>query len=693
MRRASISILAICVVGAPTAARADEVIVVHGDRPREGIDDLTGDDQADRDRRMALAEPPFVTRIHVDEHAGEQATLADVVGASAGTHVRSLGGLGGFSSISVRGAASGHTTVLVDGVPLSRVATVTADLGRFELDSFSEVELYRGGVPVALGGAALGGALALETRLGARDDTARDDLWASAGVGSFGARHLRARWGRGDPLEGTAATVELGYAGAAGDFTFFDDGGTNLNPDDDGWSVRGNNGYDHGDAVVRVGGAAWVAGARALVRRQGLPGSATAPAMRARLDTASVLGDGGWAGETAELRGWALVERTRFADRAGEIGLGGEDRRYLTAAAGATAAQRWTFTRHALALAVDGRADWFRDDDLLDGGARTEGARVAGGVAISDDLALLDGRWIVEPALRLDVLRTDPLVDRYLPGMPEAPARTDLAPSPRLSSRALLGADVAIKGSAGWYFRSPTLTELYGDRGFIVGSPDLRAERGPTCDLGVVVSPAEAAGPVDRILVETVGFASWPRDAIALVTSGGLVARPLNVGDARLAGVEASASARLARTLTLSGNYTFLATEQRSDTPSYHGKPLPQRPRHAAYARADVARTVRGRTGVVWLDLAWIAGNFLDQAARNELPARRLVGAGVKLEVGGGVTVGLEAKNLLDARVERVALDPAPSPELSSVPRAVADFGGYPLPGRALYLAVEWRLP
>lgn len=683
-------ILFLAIVCAPTAARADEVIVVHGDQPREGIGDLTGDEAADRDRRAALAEPPFVTRIHVDEHAGENATLSDVVAASAGTHVRTLGGLGSFSSISVRGAASGHTTVLIDGVPLSRVAAVTADLGRFELDSFAEVDLYRGGVPVALGGAALGGALALETRLGAGADGAH--VWLSAGGGSFGARHLRGRWGAGDPIDGTAATVELGYAGAEGDFTYFDDGGTNLDPDDDGWQTRDNNGYDHGDAVVRVGGAAWVAGARALLRRQGLPGSAYDPSMRARLDTASVLGDGGWSGEVTELRGWLLFERQRFADRAGEIGLGGEDRRYLTAAAGATGAWRWSFGRHVAAIAGDGRADWFRDDDLLDGGTRVRGARLAAGVAVADDIALLDGRWIVEPALRLDVLRTDPIVDRNDPGMTEAPIRTDLSPSPRISTRALLGVDVAIKASAGWYFRSPTLLELYGDRGFYVGSPDLRSERGPSFDAGVVVAPDKRFGVADRVLVETAAFASWPRDTIAVVTTGGLIARPLNVGDSRLAGVESSASVRLARTVTLAGNYTFLSTEQRSDTPSYDGKPLPQRPRHAAYLRGDVARTVRGHTGVVWVDLAWIAGNYLDQAALNQVPSRRLLGAGLKLEVGGGVTVGVEAKNLLDARIEHVPLDPAPRPDLSSVPRAVADFGGYPLPGRAFYLAVEWRL-
>jgi vitamin B12 transporter len=695
MSRTLVSILllvSVALSGAP-AARADETIVVHGDPPRGGLDDLHGDAADARDRRGALAEPPFVTRIHVDERAAEAATLAEVVAASVGTHVRSLGGLGGFSSISVRGAASGHTQVIVDGVPLSKVASVTADLGRLELASFAEVELYRGGVPAALGGAALGGALSLATRTGR--GAAGERVWLSAGAGSFGARHLRARWGDGDPVDGLAATAGLGYASADGDFVYFDDGGTNLDPEDDGWRVRRNNGYEHLDLAARVAAPSWSAGLRGLVRRQGLPGSATAPAERARLDTASVAADAGARTDTSsgavELRGWTLVEAQRYLDHDAEIGLGAEDRRYLTVATGATAGAVVSRGRHRATAAIDGRVDWFRDVDVMGGGDRVRGARLAGAAALSDDVALAGGRWVIEPAVRLDVLFTDPIVDRYVPGMPEAPVRTDVAPSPRVSTRALVTGDVAFKASAGWYFRTPTLAELYGDRGFLVGSPDLHAERGPSVDAGWVVAPAGRHGPVDRVLIEAAGFASWPRDTIALVSTGALVARPLNVGDARLAGVEATATARLARAVTVAGNYTFLASEQRSATPSYDRKPLPQRPRHSVYTRVDVAREVRARTAVAWADAAWIGGNYLDQAALNRVPARRLVGAGLKLELGAGVTLGVEVKNLLDARIEHVRLDPAPRPDLAEVPRAVADVAGYPLPGRAVYVAVEWQ--
>jgi len=126
--------------------------------------------------------------LHPDEHPAA-ASIADAVATAVGAHTRSLGGLGAYASVTVRGAAPGHTAILIDGVPLARIAAVTTDLGRFSLDAFGQVDLYRGAVPVELGGAGVGGALNLLTRLGRGDHGER--VSASVGAGSFGARHLR----------------------------------------------------------------------------------------------------------------------------------------------------------------------------------------------------------------------------------------------------------------------------------------------------------------------------------------------------------------------------------------------------------------------------------------------------------------------------------------------------------------------
>lgn len=699
MRRLSIIIL---LAIASSTARADdppsvgdETIVIV-DHARGGPGDALGDDPAARDRGRALGDAPFVSIIHPDDRAGELATLAEALAHLVGTQVKSLGGLGGYSALSVRGAPPGHTAVLVDGVPLSRIASVTADLGRFELDGVDQVELYRGAVPVELGGAGVGGALDLITRLGRGARGER--ILVSAGVGSFGARHLRAR--AGDDLAGgrVRAMATAGYTGATGDYRYFSDGGTILDRSDDSWPTRANNGFDQVDAAVRLGGTgdhAPVGGVRATWRHQGLPGTASAPAYHADLSTISALADAAIAtpigAAVGTHRGFVLVERQRYRDRDGEVGLGVQDRRYLSGSAGATTAWALGVGRHRASAAVDLRGDVFRDHDDLTDRPRVTGDRLAGGLALADDVSITPALAIV-PAVRVDAVRTAPAANPDEPADPMAIAiRRNALVSPRLTARWLAGPDLAIKASAGRYARLPTVLELFGDRGFIVGAPGLRPETGISGDAGVVWAPARRYdGNVDRITVEAAVFASRPRDTIALVTTAGGIARAHNTGDARIVGVELAGTLRVDRALTVTANYTLLDGVQRTDEPSFAGKRLPRQPRHALYGRADFATTIEDRLAIVWTDAEYQSTTYLDQANLLAEPGRVLAGAGVKLALGAGVLVGLECRNLTDRKLVARTLDPPPRPDLTSVPMALSDVAGFPLPGRAFYLTAEW---
>src|SRR5690606_20646876 len=158
-----------------------------------------------------------------------------------------------YESISVRGAAPGHTSVLVDGVPLARLASVTTDLGRYALDAFGEVELYRGAVPIELGGAGVGGALNMVTRLGPGPRGER--VRASLGAGSFGARHLRLHYGDRHRDGSLLSSTSIGYQAARGDYSYYFDNGTPLNLRDDSYEQRRNNGFTQVDAVSRLGTA------------------------------------------------------------------------------------------------------------------------------------------------------------------------------------------------------------------------------------------------------------------------------------------------------------------------------------------------------------------------------------------------------------------------------------------------------
>lgn len=653
--------------------------------------DRKPDSEAARDRDRALGDAPFVTIVHAEDHPATT-SVADALGSTVGVHTRSLGGLGAYQSISVRGTAPGHTSVLVDGVPLARLATVTTDLGRYTLDSFGEVELYRGAVPLELGGAGVGGALNLVTRLGRGEHGERIHL--STGAGSYGSRHVRARYG---DRFGDVETVTLaGYQAAAGDYTFFNNMGTELNLRDDAYQTRRNNGFSQVDVVTRAGriDRSLVGGARLAWKSQGVPGGTSDPTVVTNMSTLDVLGDVRGDVEvgvaTARQLGYFLVENQHLRDPDGELKLGEQNRAYLTLSGGASSTWTVPLGVHRLGAGVEVRGDRFRDADRMNVRDALIGDREGGAVMTAVDFAL-DPTVVVTPAMRLDVVRTAPIpVGIEMTDAPEMPTRYDAIPSPRVSVRASVSEDVAIKTSAGWYVRLPTLIELFGNRGAVLGRPDLRPERGPSSEVGVVWAPAAALGEFDRLLVEASVFGTRSHDTIVFIHSVGLVTRPQNVANAQTYGGEIVASARIARTVSVTANYTRLITEQISEDAGYNGKELPRKPGHDLYARADVVREVLGRQVSLWLDASWLSLSYDDQANFMPVPGRLLIGTGARVELAGGLAVSIAVENLANRRVEQYPLDPPPRPDFTQTPKALADVAGFPLPGRSLYVSLEW---
>ncbi len=678
-------------------ARADGEAVDAGGETIVVIDRAPDPDAAStaRDRDRALGDAPFVTVVHAEDHPATT-SVADALGATAGVQSRSLGGLGAYESISVRGTAPGHTSVLVDGVPLARLVAVSGDLGRFTLDSFGEVELYRGAVPIELGGAGVGGALNLVTRLGrgARGERVR----ASIGGGSYGARHVRAHYGdvhRGGAL---LSAVNVGYQGATGDYSFFNDNGTPLNTRDDAYRDRRNNGFSQVDAAARVGTRERdaVGGIRTVYKRQGLPGSANQPSFASSLATFDIVGDGRFDVQvgraTARQLGYVLVETQQMRDPDNEIGLGAQHRAYLTLSGGAQSTLSVPVGRHRVTAGIEGRADRFHDDDRLDTRETLRGDREGGAALAAFDVALdSQATIVVTPSVRLDVVRTAAAPEGEGPmALVEIPTRWDSIPSPRVSARAALTADVAVKTSAGYYVRLPTLVELFGNRGTLIGSPDLQAERGSSTDVGIVWAPAKAIGTVDRILVEASAFATRSRDTIAFVSSVGYVARAMNIANAQTYGSELVASARFARSVAITANYTRLVTQQLTTDVNYANKALPRQPGHALYARIDAQHRIAGRRAQLWIDGSWQSETYLDQANYMRIPARTLAGAGLRVEIAARVAGALTVENMFDVRTQRIPLDPPPRADLTSTSIALADIGGFPLPGRSLYLTLDW---
>src|SRR5262245_65943755 len=108
-------------------------------------------------------------------------TLAEALSNTVGVQVRRFGGLGDFSTVSVRGFSPGQVQVYLDGVPLSRADNEVVNLSDLPLDAVDHVEVYRGTTPLIFSQSGPGGVVNVGTRRPGETPLAA----ASASYGSF----------------------------------------------------------------------------------------------------------------------------------------------------------------------------------------------------------------------------------------------------------------------------------------------------------------------------------------------------------------------------------------------------------------------------------------------------------------------------------------------------------------------------
>jgi iron complex outermembrane receptor protein len=349
-----------------------------------------------------------------------------------------------------------------------------------------------------------------------------------------------------------------------------------------------------------------------------------------------------------------------------------------------------------LTTIADARQEWTRVDQRTlpspRGDARRQ--RIGLGLGIQLDQRLLAGRLHLQPIVRLDLVTSRFAVPAGSGEQDDRGANhLDIGLSPRLGARLEILRGVSLRLTGGRYFRPPTLVELFGDRGYIVGNEALRPERGTSLDGGVVVDAGSAR---TSLYAHAAGFVAWSDRLIQWQQSGPTL-RPVNLEGARVSGLETSAALRLlGGDLRLTANYTLLAPVNLGDDPSQRGQPLPGRPRHELYANCSLGHVFKARSTTlaprVFYTVEHAARTFLDPSGRYEVPSRTLHGLGVELRIAERVHLAAELRNLFNLRTTTWHPPIAGAPAIT-VP--VSDFFFYPLPGLSLWtsLRVDLDLP
>lgn len=211
-----------------------------------------------------------------------------------------------------------------------------------------------------------------------------------------------------------------------------------------------------------------------------------------------------------------------------------------------------------------------------------------------------------------------------------------------------LGSTITVKGSVSRGFRSPTIRELYL---FPAPTPTLEPERMWNYELGLLYS-------VDRIAgLELTGFVS---EGSNLIRVGGVFPRLVlsNSGTFTHRGVEVSGKTLLWQHAELDFSYSFLEP----------GDQTSANPKH----KVAFGGTARFAPATFFLGLQYVSKLYGADFGRKPLPDYSIVDARVTVEIGSGFTAHVAAENILN-RTYQILAD-------------------YPMPGRTIFVGVNWEL-
>jgi iron complex outermembrane receptor protein len=580
-----------------------------------------------RRKRGQAERDPTASATVIDAHSfsGEAKAVADLVSTAPGVAVNDYGGLGHFTSVSLRGASADGVLVLLDGIPLETALGGGVDLASIPRQWVERIEVVRGVEGAHYGAGALGGVVNVVTR-------SRASGWSGeATAGSFETASASVEGGFS--AGGWTGLVAAMGEGTGGRFHYEFQEQLNLPGSAVREETRRNDAVRHGGLLLKVsrgfGAARLDTIAQLSAGRRDLPGSPYRLTPRdwqedeRVLFAARVSAPGPWTGVLlsgrASLRGdWyaTRIDPTLLEQRGRSAGVGGE--------------ARVLHRGGQLRATLEAHGETLRSDAAVDVRSR---ARLA--AALADDLFIGGDRVRISPAVRAERIGDVAGVSAKLGG-----------------SLRLVG-PLAVRASGGRTFRAPSFVELYVTNGLMQPNPELGPEEGLGGDAALVID-------VPVLHASAGGFATLYRDLIWYQQASLGRFKPTNTGKVLVRGAElelATAPLRRALGLALSGAYTFLDTENLRDVERNLGKELPRRARHRVFARASIAPGRVGahveahRVGAQWSD----AQNVVPIPATTTWNA----GAEVRLTRRGNVALHAEVKNVFD---DRTLVDPFANP-------------------------------
>lgn len=616
--------------------------------------------------------PVFFSVVDRNEFSGKAETVASIIEKETGVQVRESGGIGSFSTISIRGFSADQVTVYLDGIKLNDASGGGVNLENLSVSDIEAIEIYRGAAPAYFPDAAMGGVVNIKTRSFDQKTSAR----VSAGYGSF--HTIQSSFFASSDIPGDINWLLSGnFLNTKNNFKIRMDNNLIGDPSDDTWETRKNAYVRRNNFLAKV--SCPVTDKISLIlmdqfidKDQGIPNYANddiSTSLQTNQNIANIKIDTKnlWSAPfKVAIEAEASRKKELYDDSEGEIGLGRQKSRYHTNRYGTRLFGEWSNDLCFSAFSMSYSRESYRPENLLDPDDIYEKSiRNQYSASMETTFFLLEDSLLITPGLRYQKI-TDERKGDIVWGsnnISETYSHDDIGLY--AGAKILIADNIILKSNFSRQVRYPSFFELFGSRGLFEPNPDLLPERSINFDAGITWNTSLKNFDVTNAKLGFIFFDNNIDQMITRVYDARGIGKSVNIGKARVRGFESEADFEIGECLRFILRLTF--TDAKNLSTLYKDNQIPNIFKYQGFAKSELTM---GNLKI-YAEFLHCRGNYYDSANLLETDNKNELSAGIVF-FAGGWRLSLSAKNITNDYYQ--------------------DFNGFPMPGRSYFASVSYDI-
>ena len=611
-----------------------------------------------------LQKPELLKVISKEEINKDTPYLSQVLKRVNGIRVNESGGIGQFSTALFRGSSSQQVKIYKNGIPVTESRYGTIDLSKISLANVESIEIYKGFVPAYLGSSNMGAAINIITSK--ENESTGISGGTSLSYGSFNSFLFSTNISEVTPKHQISFNVD--FVDAKNNYQFHNNKGTPYNANDDSLDHKSNNAYQElnfqNEFTKVYENFQLTTNFNSKNNKQELGGPQNANTKEVTNTNNENSFSTAFQNKTSEHFHWettlfSSANYNQLLDPLGELGFSPDQNSNKLYTLGNKSYLNWKITDNFYTnylfepkIEFDKKIDQINNQDSY---------WKRNSVVLTFEPGLKVWQEKLEIKAGISSLINSDTVNIF--GKTEKNNTTSLF-NYQISSKYISDTNNVFKTSLGQATRAPSLFELFGDTGQVVGNQQLKEES----TLFGEISWDRSINFQRLNLISNFSITGFVKEGSNLISyqqiSAG-IARPFNIEKTFISGIETEVLFNHPY-LDFLFQYTFTDAKNKSNSSYKQNKNLPGIPQNKFLSEI----TFKIREWKCFYRLNYSSKEYFDEINLIYEKDRIIQDLGISYNYKKW-QFNLECKNMMDKQYE--------------------DFVNYPLPGRSFWLKINYQ--